>query len=323
MDFSKFNINYKPTASQIWTGRKTDPNAGTQYWYQAIHQASLEESASNTDIGLIGYACDEGVKRNLGRIGAKKGPTVIKERLAKLSFHHFDNQIVDFGDISCIEDDLESCQEAFAQSIAQLLANNSFPIAIGGGHDIAYAHFKGIHDHLKDQANNRIGIINFDAHFDLRPVLENGNSGTPFNQIFDGFDNVSYFALGIQKASNTSELFQIAKENKVEFILNDECNLTNISSIQQRLDAFLMDIDHLYITIDLDGFSSAYAPGVSAPSPVGIHADFGIHILKYLFKSSKVISCDIAEMNPVYDQDSSTANLAARLIDCICEFHSN
>jgi len=319
MDFSKFNITYASTVKDTWTGRKTTPNAGTQYWYQAIQQASLEESTTKANIGLLGYACDEGVKRNLGRVGATNGPNKVKERLAKLAFHHFDKQIVDFGNISCIEEDLESCQEAFSQSITQLLRNNIFPIAVGGGHDIAYAHFKGIYNHLENLTNNRIGIINFDAHFDLRPVLENGNSGTPFYQIFNEFDNVSYFALGIQKASNTNELFQIAQENNVQFLLNDDCVLSNIIAVKQKIDTFLANTDYLYITIDLDGFSSAYAPGVSAPSPIGIQADFCIQILKYLFRSETIISCDIAEMNPKYDQDNSTANLAARLIDCICE----
>ncbi len=320
MDLSKFNIQYKKTNPAIWTGRKTAPETGIQYWYQAIQQGSLEEIDPKRDIGLIGYACDEGVKRNLGRIGAVNGPKAIKERLAKLAFHHGNKQIVDFGDITCIGSDLESCQGALAYSINQLLVNGIFPIALGGGHDIAYAHFKGIHGYLKDQPKNRIGIFNFDAHFDLRPLVENGNSGTPFYQIFKESDKtVSYFAMGIQKASNTKELFQIAKENKVQFLLNDECTIDNIASVEQKIDHFLSDIDHLYITIDLDGFSSAYTPGVSAPSPMGMDVNFGVSVLKHLFKSNKVISCDLAEMNPKFDQDSTTANLAARLIDCICE----
>ena len=36
---------------------------------------------------------------------------------------------------------------------------------------------------IKGKQKNKIGIINFDAHFDLRPIENQSNSGTPFNQI--------------------------------------------------------------------------------------------------------------------------------------------
>jgi formiminoglutamase len=74
------------------------------------------------------------------------------------------------------------------------------------------------------------------------------------------------------------------------------------------------DIDYLYTTIDLDGFSSAYAPGVSAASPVGFSPDIVLESLKVIIDSKKLISLDIAEMNPKYDGDQQTAKLAASLV---------
>jgi formiminoglutamase len=81
--------------------------------------------------------------------------------------------------------------------------------------------------------------------------------------------------------------------------------------------SFLEKVDHLYITIDLDGFSSAFAPGVSAASPLGLSPNFIYQALAFLLKSKKVIACDIAELNPEYDKDNSTAQLAAKLVDYI------
>jgi len=137
------------------------------------------------DIALIGYVCDEGVRRNLGRIGSEQGPRVIRERLAKLPVHFESKHIVDFGDIICIDEDMESCQIAFSQMITLMISRKIFPIAIGGGHDMAFGHFIGIHKAVKNTSQNKIGIINFDAHFDLRPVEGKPNSGTPFNQIIN------------------------------------------------------------------------------------------------------------------------------------------
>ncbi|NVK53486.1 MAG: arginase family protein, partial [Flavobacteriaceae bacterium] len=156
-----------------------------------------------------------------------------------------------------------------------------------------------------------------DAHFDLRPVEKKTNSGTPFNQILNEFENVNYFAIGIQRQANTKELFEIAKNNKVDYAINYDCESSKeeLNALKDRLQSIINDSDYLYITIDLDGFSSAYAPGVSAPSPLGFTPYFVFKVLRFLFDTNKVISCDIAELNPTLDRDNLTANLAAKLVD--------
>ena len=128
---------------------------------------------------------------------------------------------------------------------------------------------------------------------------------------------VDYFVIGIQQQSNTIELFDIAKSKHVDYIINYDCESScdKITSLQKKLIPFIAKNDYLYITIDLDGFSSAYASGVSAPSPLGFTPYFVFEILRFLFNSNKVISCDIAELNPTYDQDNITVNLDAKLVD--------
>lgn len=314
MDFFKgLTVKYTTGTKENWFGRNS--LLKDQYWHQKILTDNISDfkTKKGKEIGLLGYACDAGVQRNLGRIGARKAPKKIRTKLAKLPIH-FQENITDFGDITCIEDALEDCQKAFSKSITKLISNNVLPIAIGGGHDIAYANFNGIKEALKNTTKKNIGIINFDAHFDLRPVATKCNSGTPFNQILQENENVRYLAIGIQKQSNTQELFNIAKKHNVSFIPSRDCE-TFSKALKTNLTTFVNHTDCIYITIDLDGFSSAYAPGVSAPSPFGFSPNFVYNALEFIFKSKKVISCDVAELNPEFDIDNSTANLAARLID--------
>lgn len=311
-----YNVDYQPAQKIYWTGRKSNPDIGNQYWYQEITLLDFQEiNTTNVDIALLGYVCDEGVRRNLGRTGASQGPTALRERLAKLPIHFDKKRVADVGNIICVDEDMESCQLAFADYIKQLISKQIFPIAIGGGHDMSYGHFKGIHNAIGN--NKKIGIINFDAHFDLRPVEKKTNSGTPFNQILNEFENVNYFAIGIQRQANTKELFEIAKNNKVDYAINYDCESSKeeLNALKDRLQSIINDSDYLYITIDLDGFSSAYAPGVSAPSPLGFTPYFVFKVLRFLFDTNKVISCDIAELNPTLDRDNLTANLAAKLVD--------
>ncbi|MFT6959862.1 MAG: formiminoglutamase [Polaribacter sp.] len=312
--FKNLKVGYKAGEKALYSGRKSKLN--NQYWHQEILVSHIEDLKNNnpTDIGIIGYVCDEGVKRNQGRIGAQKGPKSVRNKLGKLPIHYKNKKIVDFGDIICLDDSLEDCQKALSKTVSTLISNKILPIAIGGGHDIAYANFNGIKEAIKNVSNNKIGIINFDAHFDLRAVETQPNSGTPFHQILTENNDVDYFAIGIQQQSNPKELFEIAAQKKVSYISNFDCE-TFSKDLKSNLNAFIKEVDYLYITIDMDGFSSAYAPGVSAPSSLGFTPSFVYKVLAFLFQSKKVISCDIAELNPDFDRDDSTASLAARLVD--------
>jgi formiminoglutamase len=315
MDFFKdLKVVYEAGNKEEYSGRKS--KLENQYWHQEIAVSHIEDvhREKKIDIGLIGYVCDEGVQRNKGRIGARKGPQSIRSKLGKLPIHFDTKKIVDFGSVICLDTHLEDCQKALSKSVSALIKQSVLPIAIGGGHDIAYANFNGIKDAIKNTSENNIGIINFDAHFDLRAVETVPNSGTPFNQILTENEAVSYFAIGIQQQSNTKELFEIAEKNNVSYVSNFECESFS-EALKSKLNAFIKNVDYLYITIDLDGFSSAYAPGVSAPSPLGFAPHFAYKVLAFLFESKKVISCDIAELNPDFDVDEHTASLAAKLID--------
>tara|TARA_R100000935_G_scaffold46551_1_gene70022 strand:- start:32883 stop:33107 length:225 start_codon:yes stop_codon:yes gene_type:complete len=71
------------------------------------------------------------------------------------------------------------------------------------GHGMAHVHFMGIRDAIKNRPERKIGIINFDAHFDIRPIERKSNSGPPFNQIITELEETKetgdYFITGIQR----------------------------------------------------------------------------------------------------------------------------
>ena len=305
---------------ELWTGRAS--SSKDQYWHEQIKLIEELKELNALDVALIGYACDSGVKRNQGRIGAANAPNVIKQQLAKLPWHAKETRVADLGSITDKNADMEQAQEQLAKMVSLMLQNNSLPISIGGGHDIAYASYCGIRDALDKTSPKRLGVINFDAHFDLRPIVDRPNSGTPFLQILNDENNhvhTNYLAIGIQQQSNTRELFEIAKAHQVSFVKSEEClvNKRNFDQIVTQLQQFIAQSDHVNISIDMDGFSSAYAPGVSAPSPLGFSPDFFFAVLGKIIRSTKMIAVDIAETNPSYDIDNCTSKLAARIIDFI------
>ena len=75
----------------------------------------------------------------------------------------------------------------------------------------------------------------------------------------------------------------------------------------------------LYVSIDLDGFASSHAPGVSAPGPFGFSINFFRSVFEHVLKTKNVKAIDIVELNPKYDIDSITAKLAAQIVSIITD----
>ncbi|GGG41840.1 formimidoylglutamase [Croceivirga lutea] len=308
---------YNTPSKTNWSGRQSEQKL---YVHEKVAFSTLQElEARPQQFVILGYACDEGVLLNQGRIGAKKGPEVIRAALAKMPNHLSDKQhLIDVGDIEFTTGNLTEIQNKLAKSVTSLLEKKALPLLIGGGHDIAYGHFNGIKNYLNSiDKKSTIGIINFDAHFDLRENSKGANSGTPFYQIASENDSFEYLCLGIRKDANDKLLFKTAAELGVTYVLKDTFRIAFAKEIITWIKAFIAKVDYVYVTIDLDGFSSAYAPGVSAASPMGYAPDIVLECLDTILGSGKLISLDIAEMNPKYDLDGVTAKLAASLLHAV------
>jgi formiminoglutamase len=305
---------YTPPNPQLWSGR--EDSLTNERYFQQIQFIDLSKDIhiQPASIILIGYASDVGVIRNLGRHGANMGPDVFKRQIAKLPRHHT-TPIYDAGNFICPDDNLEGMQDTLTQAITKLQAQGHFTFVIGGSHDLAFPHYMGIQAVHPDTC-----IINFDAHFDLRPLpKENyGTSGTPFCQIAtarqkDG-NPFNYACLGIQPQGNTKSLFDEAMRLHVSHLDLMELFLKPMDMQYAFLDKFIRPHKKIYITLCLDVFSSAYAPGVSAASPLGLEPKHAICLLQYLQQTGKVVGMDIAELSPPLDENEKTSKLAAQLM---------
>jgi formiminoglutamase len=303
--------------STPWQGRidSEDGSRGLR-WHQVVNQHTTDLPRCT----LLGFACDLGVQANKGRVGAKAGPEAIRAALANMAWHA-PVALHDDGDIVA-SDDLESAQHQFSQKVLACLQSNDFVVAMGGGHEIAWASYQGFYHYLEKQGtpDKKIGIINFDAHFDLRKPAPHTSSGTPFWQIAQFNQQrqqpFHYTCLGVSQAANTPALFDMAQTTGTRYLCDMDCNVV---AAKQVLAPMFTEIDELYVTICLDAFPASMAPGVSAPSALGIAPQFVINMLHYFAEAQSMFGftwrlADVAEMNPCYDVHSQTAKLAARLV---------
>jgi formiminoglutamase len=302
-----------PDASN-WFGRKSSE---IEYWYQAtisVNDLKLDTTDGFKKVGILGYAGEEGVKRNQGRLGAADAPKAIRNMMGSLAFHLPENcRVFDYGDVITENGDMESSHDLISKTVQDLLESKHFPVLFGGGHDLAYAHATGIFKFLKKK-DEKLGIINLDAHFDLRPIKNlQGHSGSPFSQLAEeNGGDFNYLCLGVQRSANPRSLFETAKRTNSQWMVMEDFRLNNWEVIQEKILWFLDSVNKVYLSIDLDGFSSAFAPGVSAPSPMGFSPDIAFKVFELIASSKKLISLDVVELNPKFDQDYATARLAAR-----------
>ena len=325
------NIFYELPQKSWWQGRIDGDLPSllrVHEQVQIIELNALSAREGKKQVIFIGFASDEGVRRNQGRVGAASGPYSLRKACSNLPVHFSSQlQLLDTGNITTINGELEKAQGYLVEAISIIKKNEGFPIVLGGGHALVKGHYDGLR---QASGKERIGIINFDAHFDLRSATESGpNSGTSFSEIAQQnkalglpFD---YLAIGIQRSANSKWLFEKAAATGTNYILADAINGLQINETIDQITSFAAEMDMLYLSFDLDVFSSAIAPGVSAPTAAGIFYDgYFRRLLAACFETGKVCSIDIAELNPVYDLDNRTAKLGAQIIfDCLLAIEGN
>ena len=307
----------------MYSGRATDePHAYAYQVVEVVGPAAVPPPLAPQQRGLaiIGYAVDEGVRLNQGRTGAADGPAALRERLGREPWHAPPElRVVDLGDIHH-EDGRALFDTLLALALRVEAARRAGyrTVVLGGGHDLAAGHYLGLHRAGRsdgDAAAPRIGIVNFDAHLDLRPVGEAGpTSGTPFSLAAQlnaqHGEPLRYCCVGAQRGGNTRGLLARAAELGAEVVPLEDV----AAGASTRLAAFAKACDALYVTVDLDGFPAAVSPGVSAPGVEGLAVATVRRLLGEVVATGKVIGFDVAECNPVYDLDDRTARLGARLI---------
>jgi formiminoglutamase len=311
---------------QPWTGRFDGDSAEHRRWWGAVtpyghadggaEGAGPATPAAPRPAVILGFASDEGVRRNKGRTGAAAAPAAIRAALGPLAFH-LGRTVSDAGDIVVTDGALEAGQARAGQAIAAMLDAGRFTVVLGGGHETAYASYLGVAASEAVRGGKRLGILNLDAHFDLRDELQ-PSSGTPFLQMAVAETAAGrefrYAVVGISEPNNTRALFNTADRLGVRYLPDEDCTAERVRTFVAE---FLAGVDVLYLTIDLDVLPAAVAPGVSAPAAYGVPLPVISAACRQVAESGKLLHLDVAELNPTFDVDGRTAKVAARLVNTL------
>ncbi|MFQ5450309.1 MAG: formimidoylglutamase [Nitrospinaceae bacterium] len=278
------------------------------------------------DILLLGFPHDEGVVINGGRAGARRGPKHFRSWLQRygvtdnpeigVDLSHL--KIADMGDIDGT-DSLEAAHGALTERVGKALRTGGIPFVVGGGNDQSYPNASAL---LGYSEKNPVGVINIDAHFDVRPLMDGrAHSGSSFRQLledsrFSGENFIEFASQGSQCSREHADYIR-SKKGRILW-------LNNIQKEGHVLDNFEASVGNLawrgasiFVSFDLDSMAGVDAPGVSCPAIFGLTALEAVNIAFIAGRHPSVALFDLSEYNPEIE-DERTGRLAAGMFYYFC-----
>lgn len=278
---------------------------------------SNPQNYNDSEIVIIGCPQDEGVRRNKGRTGAALAPEAIRAQFYRLSNFGITAKIFDLGNTD-IKPTLEETHDAQIEIVKRLLDDGKKIISLGGGNDISYPDCRALSENAGAE---NILAFNIDAHFDAR-ADQPRNSGTPYRQLLEEklIEPKNFYEIGWQEQANSPVYF--------DYLDNLGVNLLGLGDFR-AIDDFTLTVlrlrthEPLFWGFDLDAVRASDAPGVSAPSPIGLLADEFCDLAAIAGFQENTRIVEFTEVNPNFDVDNQTARLVAIAMHRFCAAVSN
>lgn len=231
--------------------------------------------------------------------GPRLAPPLIREALYSDSSNLYTEDLVSIENAE-IEDkgDFEIADYFDIERITrQHIDTGAKVLTLGGDHSITYPIIKA-----HSQKYPTLDILHIDAHADLYDNFEGDkhSHACPFARIMESGLAVRLVQVGI-RTLNTHQAEQAERFN-VEIHQMKDLDLSSIPTFENPL----------YISLDMDGFDPAYAPGVSHHEPGGLTSREVINLIQGI--DSEIVGADIVEYNPNRDFHNMTAYLAAKMM---------
>jgi guanidinopropionase len=290
-------------------GRRTLPYSGIPTFLGLPAAAD----AKGLEVAVVGVPSDLGVSN---RSGARFGPRAVRtiERIGP--YHPTQKNVpkarvkaADIGDVPFRSRfNLEQTLEDIEAFYNDLKSHGVRPLSVGGDHSVTYPILKAL------GRDRPVGLVHIDAHCDTMGAFDDCkfHHGGPFRlAVLDGvLDPERTIQIGIRGAANVFWEFSYASGMTVIEI--EEFTALGVAAVAERARAVVGD-GPVYVSVDVDGFDPAFAPGTGTPEIGGITPREGIALLRAL-TGLHIIGADVVEVAPQYDPTTNTAQLAAQLL---------
>ena len=196
----------------------------------------------------------------------------------------------------------------------KIIANNKFPLVLGGEHSITPGSIEPIINKFGD-----VTLLHFDAHADLRESYqgEKFSHASAIKRCLD-FKNVKVVSFGIRNLSKPEMDFYNDNKGRIKIFWGKDKKNWDLTQIEEHFTN-----KTVYITFDVDGFDSSIMPATGTPEPGGLLWEDVLPIIKKVCQISNVVGADINELAPIKNFDSYNflvAKLAYKILAYTFEF---
>jgi len=301
--------------------------AGVQTFLKADH-CPPDDLDDGVDVGVLGVPFDGAVSR---RPGARFGPGALREASAWYAYlggykggvhnvetdrtvSYDDLSIRDCGDVPTVPTSIERTRPQVIAAV-EAVAERSFPVVLGGDHYVTYPSFVG----YARAVGERVGVVHIDAHSDTvesSALYGEHFHGSPMARIDDseygGYGN--HAMVGI-RGYEGPEFPDLVADRGIHVSYAPEVRERGIEAcIEDAIDHATDGVDHVYLTVDIDGVDPAYAPGTGTPEPGGLTSDDLLRAMDRLGECESVGAMDLMEVAPKLDPTESTQRLGANAV---------
>ncbi|WP_417871590.1 formimidoylglutamase [Winogradskyella sp.] len=286
-------------------------------------------SSLDVDYVIFGISEDIGVYANYGQTGTYKAWEASVKVLLNIQNNSYTNpnRVLILGHLDYSEarnivnkkpskkniakarDFVDTIDKDVTYLVSSIVKAGKTPIIIGGGHNNAYGNIKG----LSLAKNERVNVINFDAHTDFR-AEEGRHSGNGFSYTYaEGFLK-NYFIFGLHENYTSDKLLKtLNKVKAIKYNTYEALEVRNELIYNTELERGLSHVSTKFFGIEIDCDAIENIPS-SAATPSGFSVKQARQFVHYFAKHENASYLHICEAAPTSKTETKVGKLITYLI---------
>ena len=186
------------------------------------------------------------------------------------------------------------------------------PVTLGGEHSITYGAVNGVYKGLDLPKKDDIGIIQIDAHADLRKNYENEAHSHASIMYLLGNEKYKIAQFGVRALSKE----EVENRKIFNILFLDARDIY----YKKKFKLPLNFPQKIYISFDVDGLDPSIMPATGTPVPGGLGYYESLNLIKNLIKGRQVVGFDVVELSPIKNfiaYDFTVASLVYEIMELI------
>ena len=225
--------------------------------------------------------------------GTARGPHAILEASDQLELWDGQSVPADLGihtwpAVDC-SGDIQGVMERIETTVSRILEHHGLPVLLGGEHTVTYGALAAL-----AKKYGRIGVVQFDAHADLRDSYE-GSGWSHACVMRRAVKDLGLPLVQFGVRALCLEEVDAREAHGVCFFDAADLAVSGIADVSLPSDF----PEQIYLTFDVDGLDPSIMPATGTPVPGGLGWYDALELAQKAMKGRTVLGMDVVELAPI------------------------